>query len=84
MNTQVAMVRRAVQAEIYTEWHRGPGWILGSTVKAYLHAFSHVNHSEAQGAYLVRWFYLQFLEDLLRLGFRCRAHIVGEDASVVR
>lgn len=37
------MIGRAIQAEIYTEWHRGPRWIFGSAVKAYLDCVNHGN-----------------------------------------
>lgn len=34
MDTKIAMVRRAVQTEIYSKWNRCPRWVVLSTVKA--------------------------------------------------
>lgn len=36
VHPQIPVVRRAVKTEIYAEWDRGPRWILGPAVKAYL------------------------------------------------
>lgn len=80
MNSEVPVIRRTVKAEVYPKRYRCPCWILLPTVKAYLWREMSANTSKtSHGAYLVRWFCLEFFEDLVRLNLRRKsAHIAAD------
>ena len=59
MDTQISVVRRAIQTQIYAKRYRRPCWVLGAAIEADL----------------VGLFPLQLLEDALRFGFGRERHI---------
>lgn len=72
------MVGGAVEAEVDTEGDGRPRRVVGAAVKANLFLISHAQRiysTLAVDGYLIRRLCLQFLEDLLRLSFRCGAHL---------
>lgn len=78
MDPEVTVIRRTIEAEVDSEWHRSPGRILLPTVEAQL-GKTRVSDCanlirlacEGRYAYPVRWLRSQLLKDLLGLGFRC-------------
>ncbi len=72
------MVGGAVEAEVDTEGDGGPRRVVGAAVEADLFLISHavrIYNALAVDVYLIRRLCLQFLEDLLRLSFRCGIHL---------
>jgi hypothetical protein len=63
MYTQLSVISRAVQAEVYAEGNRGPCRVLGTAVEADL----------------VGLFPSQLFEECGRLGFGCHGHDGGVD-----
>jgi hypothetical protein len=71
MDTEVTVVRRAVEAEINPKGNRSPCWVLLAAVKAYLseaqESASKRCSSSGGGAYFVGGLILEFLEQFVRL-----------------
>lgn len=77
MYPEVTMIRGAVKTQIHAERHRRPGWILLSTIEAYLFLLD-VGYAILDCAHLVCLFRFELLEDLLRLQF-CSTHVDRND-----
>ncbi len=72
------MVGGAVETEVDTEGDGRPRRVIGAAVKADLFLISYavrIYGALAVDVYLIRRLCLQFLENLLRLSFRCGIHL---------
>lgn len=78
MYSQVAVVGRAVEAEVNSKWHRGPSGILSTAVEAYLPRTldekARRSAEDRGGADLICGLRLELVEDFLRLGLGSLGH----------
>ena len=79
MDTHVAVVRRAVEAEVDTEGYRAPCRVLCAAVETYLQCTLAIvdRPSLDEATHFVGGLCLQFREYVLRLRLRSKRHLDG-------